>query len=359
MELKKYLVIGALSAGVLTGCGSDDDAGAFAGVTYNGATNAGSLNANTEAAYEVTAVEAAIGQMMVDETEYLSPLDFGFGPRSSEKVFNEIQAHVKELKLVNGNLPVGAQVVLAGECEVNPGSVTIATSDLTQEQLDSEFSQMPYIDGPIEEAPSEIPAYEPFDVTVTYTFANYCVPVFGPGMSMTLNGVSTEQVKSDSQYHYIEKTSLSNFTTTLPTEEGTLTLTWNAFYEYNSDETGFTETTSFEASALGQKVSATDTSNCVWNQQAETMECTNTTDFLGSNGVVYRVADNNTTYETTIYDPVHGYVVYQTPNMISMCDEGKLEAGAIIRLNDGVSQMTITATDCGVYDTSIIALDQL
>jgi hypothetical protein len=358
MELNKYLVIGALATGLLTGCGSSDDSetGLEFGAEYTGSTAAGQINSNTQASYEVVGVEATAinyaGMGIVMSTPVTGP---GIDRRSAKDIIEherilQLDTYVKNVAKYAEEIPVGAQLVRQGSCG---GTLTFSSTELSQEEINAlypapiqaEERMAIMLEEPVEEA------FESTIYAVTQTFRNYCD---SNDINMVLNGSVTIAVRTTEDGDY-GKTSLNNLSVKYTDELESTTLSWKGFFE---SEKIFNHSESMKASVTvtideSRQIAVTYSSGC------SEESCSLIFDFNGSNGVTYRLVMDSESQFPKVYDPRLGYVNYQYQN-VRICEiDGipHLDTDSVVTLSDETNEMTITTTACGVYESSITAIE--
>lgn len=130
MDLKRFCIIGVLSAGVLVGCGSDSDDTAI-GANYSGSEAEGKITDTSKASFEKSAVELVSNFSIAGLAEEELPI-YNFFPQpvaveltagTQALAYKDEVESIKELveNLGNSNsvLPVGIteEEVIEGTCE--------------------------------------------------------------------------------------------------------------------------------------------------------------------------------------------------------------------------------------------------
>ena len=345
MEFKQFLVVGALSVSMLTGCGSDSNDSPSYGATYTGLTSAGEINADTKDTYEETAIEAVKGSYNAMEALEELPTDLplgvslsGSGSIDKEKLIELINI-IKNIDVSTGNLPVGAQIVEQGTCEGINGTLKMSTSDFTQAQIESD----------------EPPAVMPDSYSITFTFNNYCNMYES---DIIMNGSATLYL-STNNLQDTSKVTFNNLSIKYIDGEIPFTMTWNGYFEEkeNNNDAGYQTTAKITVKSFNQSVSVGFSEQCDANS-----DCINLYDFNGSNGLTYRLELNDLEEEVRVYNPSLGYVYIEAMNPVTCEGEGgefELDAGTFFALSDEAGTVLyIQATDCGVYENVIETQEQ-
>jgi hypothetical protein len=356
MELKQYLVVGALSVSMLTGCGSDSDSAGSYGATYSGSTDAGVISEDTKSAFETSAVEMSKGLVAsMSYYEFLYALPGGMGgPLAVESSANTVVNiaalnAVKELVLrlkaeVNTDLPIGIAVSeeIESECDSIQGNV-VFTSVSTMSEDSQSYS-------------------------MTVIFNDYCDDdnysdieglFYNGKVTMEYTESETEDGESEG-----ERMEFNNLSITFPEAEpetGVTSLLFNGFNESVEtsifEDSSYTDTYSSELTMTAGILSGSFSGERVCDSEG----CTDTTEFTGLDGNTYRIDDSdsyNNNVDGKIYDATLGYVGMDGSSL-SLCfdAEGSVhldQGGEISLMDDAGTEMTIEVTACGVYESTII-----
>jgi len=366
MEFKQYLVIGALSVGMLTGCGSDSDDTAVVGASYSGSTKEGAITENSKNSFQNTGVEL-IKVFSADEALNEVPFpqqavpmavtasETGNANAQLDKV-ETIKALLLSINPTTNNLPTGfeATEVTESDCDGVTGSMSVKSV------VPDEFAVG------IEAVEPESSDYE---MTFNVTFNNFC-QVAGddaPGTDGYIYNGSSKVRMYESYDSYEFNIAINNLN--IQSIDGAESYTIDYLVNEYESSTQYGGTFSFTIVSGGQTFAMSNTYTCI-----EDEECTDITEILGLDGKTYRLdVEGDNYYSNSIagktYDHTYGSVFIQSDNFESCIDdEGgyQLEQGTFITLFqestvliDNVEHsvmLEITATDCGVYESEIVTV---
>jgi hypothetical protein len=388
MEFKQYLVIGALSIGMLTGCGSESDNGSESyGATYTGSEEAGSITAETKDGFEAMGIEMARASVTSDMLYDLVPYNIIFsGPMAVEassnsvvdqNTLNMIKTLVNQVKAKDySNLPVGVGIedVVEATCAGTEGSLTLTRTEDDTSSFSLEV-------GEFSESVTENDAYE-------ITFNDYCGDGNeGPSSNgYVINGsvaysenyerraetIDVEGVEHSQMteiYSFNEE--YKDLTITAPLENainGINSLIYNGSYDgadtdVNTYNTDTEETTYSDSQTFSERFTMTaGVIVAALSKSGECIEgdCTSTTEFTALDGKTYRV-DSDELYgsylEGLAFDANLGSVAIDVFDLDICFDETgnvQLDFGSEITLLDSNNiELFIEASECGVYSSVI------
>jgi hypothetical protein len=388
MEFKQYLLIGALSVSMLTGCGSDSDSANGSesyGATYTGSEEAGSISAETKDGFEAMGIEMARASVTSDMLYDLVPYNVIYSgamavEASSNSVvdqntLNMIKALVDQVKAKDySNLPVGMVLneVVEATCTGTEGSLTVI-------QTEADTSSFSIAVGEYSGSETETEAYE-------ITFNDYCGNGSeGPSSNgyvingsvvyseneetrtETIDVEGVEHIQTTEIYSYNDE--YKDLTITAPLENainGINSVVYNVSYDnvetnvdtYNTDTE---ETTYSDSETLSERVTMTaGVIVAAFSKSGECIEgdCTSTSEFTALDGKTYRV-DSDELYgsylEGLAFDANLGSVAINVYDLDICFDETgnvQLDSGSEITLLDSNNiQLFIEASECGVYSS--------
>ena len=313
--MNKLLVISALSASMLVGCGGSGSSSESYGVTYSGVDTPAVIDTDSQDKLQTAAVEVILSS--ANSNEGLDSLPLGIETSSQGTVDTSAIKLSKDVVLQSiaalSNLPVAASETINGSCG---GTMSVSGSE----------------------------------TSATVTFKNFCDSDFGSD-DLVFNGSAKSSTSGSTT-----TMTYTNFTVSgLGMEIGISGKI--VFVEgVNSDET----TVDALITVDGKSVEVSFTEVC----SNTTYECTETIRLEGSNGIAYKVEDLevNTYLDTVdvtgkVYEPEVGYVLLDATS-VEFCvaddNSAQLSAGTIVMEDEDGNQLEITVTACGEYDVNII-----
>lgn len=112
------------------------------------------------------------------------------------------------------------------------------------------------------------------------------------------------------------------------------------------------------------EVERIDNMTITCNQVGEVYTCSITSDFVGTNGIIYRVenvnvTDNGINFDVAarVYDPTHGYVDFVAEGLVRDCPDGGFSAGTItVSSSDSAFEIIVVFSGCGMVNVSLSEL---
>lgn len=318
MDLKRFFIIGALSAGVLVGCGSDSDtsSGATGNKQYSGITSEASISEENEDALNTSSIEVAKG--LAVNVDAINDLPFGVQidqSLSKEQVKNALNAIVTKGQKFS-NLPIGASESLPGSCG---GTATVSGTE-------TEF---------------------------TVTFNNYCEE--DSNEQITFSGKAKGSISDTS-----EKFTFYGLTITVDGVSTTIVGTVSTTTVNNKIITG----QDLSYTSGGETTSWISTSTC---NDVYPYSCTYTETFTGESGITYKVEDYSISYDANgwdisgpedsgfiMYDPNYGSLEVEANDLV-YCTDGSnnFQSGEIVVTDSSGIELNIDFTACGVFSSSV------
>lgn len=318
MDFKQFILIGALSTGVLTGCGSDSNSsvGATGNKQYTGVTAEASINSDNQSDLATSSIEVT-KSLAVDVSE-LNYLPFGvqINQGLSKQQVKDVLSSIVKQKINASNLPTGVTETEFGNCG---GSVTGSGSD-------SSF---------------------------TVTFKNFCESEGSD--RITINGVVKGSISATT-----EKYTFNNVTISIGSVSSTVVGT-SVYSEVNGVET-HEQDLSFTSGGL--TVSWISQSTCSTEYP---YDCTYTETFTGSSGTTYKVEDYYLSSDVNgwditgpeasgfvMYDPSYGSLNVEAYDLV-YCGEGSNNflSGEIVITDSSGVELNVDFLSCGTYGVSI------
>ncbi len=402
MEFKQYLVIGALSTSLLTGCGSDsDNVKAPIGASYKGSTAEGTISENSQASFQNTAVEIVKNYSLVanfENFEDVLPIELPTGVSLSGGALAHKDKAIllKEIALnlgkSNANLPVGAEFEFTYEsnCTGVSGSAAV-----TGTMPDSDMSDL---EMPVAVAVESIPEVDPVITTVeetyalTITFSNYCYDDSigsGPELLMSEESDGPYSEPLDTEGMTFNGNISSNATEVLVLSDGrpfdgtfsfTLNVSGFKVTDILSDESvlldlnitekysNSSELESMDLTVITGEFSSAFSSYRECSEELDELgECIDKTEFKGLDGKTYRIDNANyainggelSALQGKIFDASFGSInmyAYFFSWCVDDLGQPQLDTGSTISLYGTEEQdaLDIRATDCGVFESQIL-----
>lgn len=312
MDFKKYLIVGVLSAGILTGCGGSGGSATSYGASYSGVTSAAEISEdNKDNLAESTIAVSKVITSGANDFDTPS-LPFGVSVSQSKLSNSELTNLTNKLiqLLPSSELPIGASesVSLDGDCG---GSMTASGSD----------------------------------TKVTVKFNDYCE------FDIITNGSMTVTISGDNY-----KVVYSNLTI----DDGTDSYTLNGTMSISQTATQQVTTANAEMIQDGKSISISFTMTCngavnEFDYFEVSGECAFSESFTADNGVTYRLdgLDSNNgfggswDFSATMFDPDNGYVSFDAVDL-TLCtdDSGNFESGTITVTDESSNTLIITFNSC-------------
>ena len=367
MDVKRFCIIGVLSAGVLVGCGSDSDDTAI-GANYSGSEAEGKITDTSKASFEKSAVELvsnfSIAGLAQEELPFDDLITDGVvaieasGSIQALSYQDEVEL-IKEFVENNGNLnsslPTGItqEEVVESTCEGITGTATYSTT-----------SSMSLDEVPVAIDIPESEENQTSEVSQKIVFNNFCSETTdGLVWNGTVESSSTESDTAGSISLSIQNFSMSS----VGSNES---ITFNAKLEISGSQSHFERSLDISLNANGLTAAVSILEEC---GEEIPNGCQESTVFKGIDGKIHRIDDVDYEYsygeldylEGKLYDATHGFVYLDTGE-ISLCEDGNGNLqlqDSIIRLYqespvmvDGQQhevRMEISAGLCGVYESDI------
>lgn len=318
MDLKRFFIIGALSAGVLVGCGSDSDtsSGATGNKQYSGITSEASISTENEDDLNNSSIEVA--KALAVNVEGLNDLPFAVQLEqglSKEQVKTAIDSIVKK-NMQSNQLPIGVSESEAGSCG---GLVTVSGTE-------TEF---------------------------TVTFDNYC-ETEGDGQ-IIFSGKTTGSITDTSEV-------FTFYGLTITVDGVSSTVVGTTSYMTVNNSTVTEQDLSFTSG--GKTISWISSSTC---SNVYPYGCTYTETFTGDSGITYKVEDYYLSSDVNgwdisgpedsgfiMYDPNYGSLEVEANDLV-YCTDGSnnFQSGEIVVTDSSGIELNIDFTACGVFSSSV------
>ena len=314
--MNKLLLISALSASMLVGCGGSSGGSESYGVSYTGLDSAAVIDTDSQDKLQTAAVEVVLSS--ANSSEGLDSLPLGIEVNTQGSVDTNAIKLSKDVVLQSiaalSNLPVAASETINGSCGgTMSASGSEASATVTYKNFcDSEFGSDDLVfNGSAKFSTS--------GSTITITYSNFTVT--GLGMDVGISG----------KVVFVEGA--------------------------NSDETTVDALITYD----GKSVEVSFTEVCTYSPY----ECTETIRLEGSNGIAYKVEDlvvnenfNSVDVTGKVFEPEVGYV-FLNATSVEFCvaddNSAQLSAGTIVMEDEDGNQLEITVTACGEYDVNLTA----